>query len=109
VQARTDSSIPRKDRLCSLAILTRVLLSRTDGRDRGEEPDWYEPLPDLVAHFLRSRAEVEDFIPAASPEGVPDDLSGMDEPEDEVSPGEDIVMVEGGYIWRDGQPPQPVS
>jgi hypothetical protein len=55
-----------------------VLLSYTDRHDQGRHYETDMPLPDLVAYFLRLRAEVGDFIPAASPEPVPDDPSGVD-------------------------------
>jgi hypothetical protein len=75
VQTRCDYS-PREDKLHGLATVSRVLLSRTDDRDRGEPPSFYEmPMPALVDHFLQLRSEVGDFLPGVSPDAVPADLA----------------------------------
>jgi hypothetical protein len=136
VQARAESGIAREDQLAGLATVTRVLLSRTDGRDKGEDQSWYEPLPDLVAHFVRLRSElvppptqagevpdtltpamIESLRDGPNPDGPPGVWTDEDgqlrcelDPGDEVSEGEDVVSEEGGYRWHtDGRPPEPLS
>jgi hypothetical protein len=90
-------------------IVTRVLLSRTDGRDRGEDQYYYQSLPELVGYFLRVRNGLGDFIPAATVVLVPDDPFDDQQP-DEVSEGADIMTEEGGYRWHtDGRGPEAVA
>lgn len=139
VQERALETVPRESKLASLATVTRVLLSRTDSRDRGDEaPEWHMPLDELVAYFLNLRAELGDFLPATPPVPVPDgvpagfieslrdganpdsspgvwtDVEGRlwtkPDSDDEVSEGEDIPTVEGNYLWHtDGRGPEPLS
>jgi hypothetical protein len=127
VQNRAEQSIPRELALWNLAQVTRVLLSGTDNHDRGRQQDWHMPLPQLVTVFLRVRNEIGDFMRAGTCVPVPDDPYGMEaipqvrrdgdgrlwtelDPGDEVSEGEDIATVEGGYVFHtDGRPPEPVQ
>ncbi|ORA31567.1 hypothetical protein [Mycobacterium aquaticum] len=130
VQERADSSIPREEKLGTVACVLRVLLSRTDGRDRGEDDYYHMPLPDLAAYFRQVRAELGDMLVLGTwqkPVAVPDDIAELGstpqvradadgrlwtdlDAGDEVSEGEDIATVEGGYIWHtDGRPPEPLA
>jgi hypothetical protein len=109
VQERTVDGTPRQSKLGGLATVTRVLLSRTDSRDRGgEEPEWHMPLDELVAYFLNLRAKLGDFLPATSPVPVPDGVpagfieSLRDGANPDGSPG--VWADADGRLWT-GLPP----
>jgi hypothetical protein len=108
VQARADSDIAREDELAGMATVTRVLLSRTDGRDKGEDQSWYEPLADLVAHFVQLRSELGDFLPPTQAGEVPDALtpamieSLRDGPNPDGPPG--VRTDEDGRPWIEPDP-----
>jgi hypothetical protein len=59
---------------------------------------------ELVEAFYRARAALTD-------DGLPDGpVATATFSDDEESPGEDVVSVEGGYVWHtDGRPPEPVQ
>jgi hypothetical protein len=82
VQARVDATDPCEAKLGGVTTVLRVLLSRADGLDKGEDQSYYEPIRDLVGHFVELRAELADMLPVsgawASMVVVPDDPSGVD-------------------------------
>jgi hypothetical protein len=82
VQMRADADDPREGKLGGVATVLRVLLSRADGLDEGEDQTHLMPIRDLVGYFVELRAELADMLPVsgawASMVVVPDDPSGVD-------------------------------
>lgn len=77
VEARVDPGNPREAKLGGVATVLRVLLSRANGLDEGEDQSHLQPLPELVEYFAELRTDLGVWLPpTSSVSSVPDEPTG---------------------------------